>query len=138
MGAAVSSRWGRGAAGSAPRWHRGGRGFEPHRLHQLKKPKNLPSKTANCYQVLLPALHFPLAFKDESFTLCEEKQIWRTTRSSHASTPATESVPSSMCSSRKIIVRFQSTEQPTTSARATALSVRRSASARISVWLTRP
>src|SRR5579862_1943251 len=27
------SRWGRGAVGSAPRWHRGGRGFESHRLH---------------------------------------------------------------------------------------------------------
>src|SRR5215469_9229276 len=27
--------WGRGAVGSAPRWHRGGRGFESHRLHQL-------------------------------------------------------------------------------------------------------
>ena len=26
-------RWGRGAVGSAPRWHRGGRGFESHRLH---------------------------------------------------------------------------------------------------------
>src|SRR5712692_10752843 len=30
-------RWGRGAVGSAPRWHRGGRGFESHRLHQSKK-----------------------------------------------------------------------------------------------------
>ena len=30
-----SSRWGRGAVGSAPRWHRGGRGFESHRLHQI-------------------------------------------------------------------------------------------------------
>ena len=29
-----SIRWGRGAVGSAPRWHRGGRGFESHRLHQ--------------------------------------------------------------------------------------------------------
>ena len=28
------SRWGRGAVGSAPRWHRGGRGFESLRLHQ--------------------------------------------------------------------------------------------------------
>src|SRR6266404_9429250 len=28
------ARWGRGAVGSAPRWHRGGRGFESHRLHQ--------------------------------------------------------------------------------------------------------
>src|SRR5216684_9015476 len=28
-------RWGRGAVGSAPRWHRGGRGFESHRLHQF-------------------------------------------------------------------------------------------------------
>ena len=28
-------RWGRGAVGSAPRWHRGGRGFESHRLHQI-------------------------------------------------------------------------------------------------------
>ena len=27
-------QWGRGAVGSAPRWHRGGRGFESHRLHQ--------------------------------------------------------------------------------------------------------
>src|SRR5882762_5144105 len=25
-------------------------GFESHRLHHLKKPKNLPSKTANCCQ----------------------------------------------------------------------------------------
>src|SRR5438034_7302220 len=48
--------------------------FEPHRLHHLKKLKNLPSKTANCYQVLLPALHFPLAFKHESFTLCQENR----------------------------------------------------------------
>ena len=64
--------WGRGAVGSAPRWHRGGRGFESHRLHHLKNSKNLPQKTANCYQVLLPALHFPLAFEHESFTLCEE------------------------------------------------------------------
>ena len=64
--------WGRGAVGSAPRWHRGGRGFESHRLHHLKNSKNLPQKTANCYQLLLPALHFPLAFKHESFTLCEE------------------------------------------------------------------
>src|SRR5690242_3758244 len=31
----VLLRWGRGAVGSAPRWHRGGRGFESHRLHQL-------------------------------------------------------------------------------------------------------
>ena len=31
---AESTRWGRGAVGSAPRWHRGGRGFESHRLHQ--------------------------------------------------------------------------------------------------------
>jgi hypothetical protein len=69
---AKSTRWGRGAVGSAPRWHRGGRGFESHRLHHLKNSKNLPQKTANCYQVLLPALHFPLAFKHESFTLCEE------------------------------------------------------------------
>src|SRR5712672_228504 len=30
----VVIRWGRGAVGSAPRWHRGGRGFESHRLHQ--------------------------------------------------------------------------------------------------------
>ena len=29
-------RWGRGAVGSAPRWHRGGRGFESHRLHQTQ------------------------------------------------------------------------------------------------------
>src|SRR2546427_2946987 len=35
-----SFRWGRGAVGSAPRWHRGGRGFESHRLHQLS---NFPS-----------------------------------------------------------------------------------------------
>ena len=27
-------RWGRSAVGSAPRWHRGGRGFESPRLHQ--------------------------------------------------------------------------------------------------------
>src|SRR5271167_4903421 len=36
----VVPRWGRGAVGSAPRWHRGGRGFESHRLHHLKNPKN--------------------------------------------------------------------------------------------------
>src|SRR5579862_3731658 len=35
-----SLRWGRGAVGSAPRWHRGGRGFESLRLHQF--PQNLP------------------------------------------------------------------------------------------------
>src|ERR1700693_5553349 len=34
---AQSTRWGRGAVGSAPRWHRGGRGFESHRLHQSYK-----------------------------------------------------------------------------------------------------
>jgi hypothetical protein len=34
---AESTRWGRGAVGSAPRWHRGGRGFESHRLHQKYK-----------------------------------------------------------------------------------------------------
>src|SRR5690242_21057202 len=34
--------------------------------------KVLSEKTANCYQLLLPALLFPLAFKHESFTLCEE------------------------------------------------------------------
>jgi hypothetical protein len=27
--------WGRSAVGSAPRWHRGGRGFEPRRLHHF-------------------------------------------------------------------------------------------------------
>src|SRR5258708_29196259 len=36
MDSVVSARWGRGAVGSAPRWHRGGRGFESHRLHQTK------------------------------------------------------------------------------------------------------
>src|SRR5260370_15139241 len=36
MESVVSARWGRGAGGSAPRWHRGGRGFESHRLHQTK------------------------------------------------------------------------------------------------------
>src|SRR5271167_2960838 len=66
------SRWGRGAVGSAPRWHRGGRGFESHRLHQLKKPQSLSLKTADCYQPLLPVFVFPLAFKHESFTLSEE------------------------------------------------------------------
>src|SRR6266478_870434 len=50
LGLVLFLRWGRGAVGSAPRWHRGGRGFESHRLHHLKKPKNLPSKTANCCQ----------------------------------------------------------------------------------------
>ncbi len=28
--------WGRGAAGSAPAWHAGGRGFEPRRLHRRR------------------------------------------------------------------------------------------------------
>src|ERR1700757_2228945 len=28
--------WGRSAVGSAPRWHRGGHGFEPRRLHQIR------------------------------------------------------------------------------------------------------
>lgn len=28
--------WGRSAVGSAPRWHRGGHGFEPRRLHHLR------------------------------------------------------------------------------------------------------
>jgi hypothetical protein len=36
------------------------------------KPKKLPQKIANCYQLLLPDFDFPLAFKHESFTLCEE------------------------------------------------------------------
>src|SRR5271167_1770105 len=30
-------RWGCGAVGSAPRWHRGGRGFESHQLHQFQE-----------------------------------------------------------------------------------------------------
>ena len=37
-----SQRWGRGAVGSAPRWHRGGRGFESHRLHQLSPLTSSP------------------------------------------------------------------------------------------------
>src|SRR6266436_2208684 len=36
LGLVLFLRWGRGAVGSAPRWHRGGRGFESHRLHQIK------------------------------------------------------------------------------------------------------
>src|SRR5215472_17130134 len=32
--AGLLAGWGRGAVGSAPRWHRGGRGFESLRLHQ--------------------------------------------------------------------------------------------------------
>src|SRR5712691_6971734 len=47
------SRWGRGAVGSAPRWHRGGRGFESHRLHHLnqrtylRKPLTVASTVAS-------------------------------------------------------------------------------------------
>src|ERR1700761_4706501 len=37
-------RWGRGAVGSAPRWHRGGRGFESHRLHQ-NSSRRFPEKS---------------------------------------------------------------------------------------------
>src|SRR5467141_1043200 len=36
LGLVLFLRWGRGAVGSAPRWHRGGRGFESHRLHQTQ------------------------------------------------------------------------------------------------------
>jgi hypothetical protein len=36
----------------------------------------------------LPALHFPRAFKHESFTLCEENGYGPITLSSHASTQA--------------------------------------------------
>jgi hypothetical protein len=49
-------------------------GFESRRLHHLKKAKNLPQKSANCCQLLLPTLLFFLAFQYESFTLCEERQ----------------------------------------------------------------
>src|SRR5260370_25234244 len=49
------SRWGRGAVGSAPRWHRGGRGFESHRLHQRFATSLhvyiLQSQTTNHYYV---------------------------------------------------------------------------------------
>ena len=44
---ASRSRWGRGAVGSAPRWHRGGRGFESLRLHQIGPVMRLQ---ANCPQ----------------------------------------------------------------------------------------
>src|SRR5713226_2680065 len=114
MVSVVSARWGRGAVGSAPRWHRGGRGFESHRFHHLKKPKNLPEKTANCYHPLLPHVLFFLAFQHESFALCEENSLWRTTRSSHASTPVMENFRTSTRSSRRIIVRFRSKEPLTT------------------------
>src|SRR6266852_4057900 len=123
MVSVVSARWGRGAVGSAPRWHRGGRGFESHRLHHLKKRKKLPQKTANCYHPLLPHLLFFLAFQNESFTLCEENSLCRTTRSSRASTPATGDFHSSTCSSRRIIVRFRLKEQLTTSVLATGAAV---------------
>jgi hypothetical protein len=67
--ASVGLRWGRGAVGSAPRWHRGGRGFESHRLHHLKIPKNLPQKTANCCQALLPNLNglSVMVFRDAQY-----------------------------------------------------------------------
>src|SRR5262252_7981927 len=35
--AGLLAGWGRGAVGSAPRWHRGGRGFESLRLHQSRR-----------------------------------------------------------------------------------------------------
>src|SRR5712691_3206694 len=47
-------RWGRGAVGSAPRWHRGGRGFESHRLHQLNQrtyPRKPLTVTSCCCQL---------------------------------------------------------------------------------------
>src|SRR5258708_3597645 len=50
----VILRWGRGAVGSAPRWHRGGRGFESHRLHQFSKVYFLyilQSETTNRYYI---------------------------------------------------------------------------------------
>src|SRR6266576_3008946 len=47
-------RWGRGAVGSAPRWHRGGRGFESHRLHQ----KNLECGGKQ-HHFLLPSVCAP-------------------------------------------------------------------------------
>ncbi len=47
-------RWGRGAVGSAPRWHRGGRGFESHRLHQLSHTKHARAAIL-CSGRLLPA-----------------------------------------------------------------------------------
>src|SRR6266699_3329183 len=50
MDSVVSARWGRGAVGSAPRWHRGGRGFESLRLHQISK--KTPSHRASAYAVV--------------------------------------------------------------------------------------
>jgi hypothetical protein len=88
-------------------------GFESHRLHHLKKAKKLPQKTPNCCQLLLPALLFFLALQHESFRICEEYSPWRTTRSSRASTPATEDFPSSTCSSRRLTGRFPLREQLT-------------------------
>ena len=59
-------QWGRGAVGSAPRWHRGGRGFESHRLHQnllnfawlQRRCFRLPSRQFRCL-LHLPGGHAP-------------------------------------------------------------------------------
>src|SRR6266403_1150012 len=53
LGLVLFLRWGRGAVGSAPRWHRGGRGFESHRLNHLnqrtylRKPLTVASTVAS-------------------------------------------------------------------------------------------
>src|SRR5258708_11999097 len=138
LGLVLFLRWGRGAVGSAPRWHRGGRGFESHRLHHLKKPKNLPSKTANCCQHCCQLSIFPLAFKQESFRLAEEKRIWPITLSSRASTQATADFRSSMCSSLRIIVRLLSKGRPTVSLGPVAPSPLRLTSAQMSPTHTLP
>jgi hypothetical protein len=58
-----STRWGRGAVGSAPRWHRGGRGFESHRLHQ-NKSSGKPLTVARHIHVVLSACFAELAVLD--------------------------------------------------------------------------
>ncbi len=59
------SRWGRGAVGSAPRWHRGGRGFESHRLHQFPdSPGDSAALLANHPSICTPDT---CGFRKDSF-----------------------------------------------------------------------
>jgi hypothetical protein len=93
-------RWGRGAVGSAPRWHRGGRGFESHRLHQFwflfsttyhnfqgairgravgRQPHRLHQLTSSfqCDSKLLEERYTPIGVSQEEFVdLCEPDRTY--------------------------------------------------------------
>src|SRR6266700_3155440 len=104
----------------------------------FEETKELTFENRQLLPALLPAFDFPLAFKQESFRLAEEKRIWPVTLSSRASTQATADFRSSMCSSLRIIVRLRSKERPTISVRPVAASALRLRSGKMSALLTLP